>query len=182
MKHALVVGGTGMLADVSLWLMDQGYHVSVIARNSGRMQQLMERADFKEKITPIIVDYRSDHELQSKVHTAIEQNGDIELVVAWIHLNAPAALKIITREISTHTVDWQLFHVLGSSTDIDKIKREVSVPQGCFYYQIRLGFVLKDEYSRWLTNKEISSGVIDALKQKDSIRTIGIIDPWEKRP
>ena len=33
MKHVLVVGGSGMLADVSLWLNNQGYHVSVIARN-----------------------------------------------------------------------------------------------------------------------------------------------------
>lgn len=33
MKHALVVGGTGMLADVSIWLVNQGYQVSIIARN-----------------------------------------------------------------------------------------------------------------------------------------------------
>ncbi|MFG6117687.1 hypothetical protein [Thalassobacillus sp. B23F22_16] len=30
MKHGLVVGGTGMLAETTLWLADQGYHVSVV--------------------------------------------------------------------------------------------------------------------------------------------------------
>ncbi|MBP2076339.1 short-chain dehydrogenase [Oceanobacillus polygoni] len=182
MKHALVVGGTGMLADVSLWLLDHGYQVSIVARNSGRMQHIVERASFKNKLTPILVDYRSNAELQHQIHTTIEQNGDVNLVVAWIHSNAPAALGIIAKEVSTHSADWELFHVLGSSSELDKIKREITVPKGCSYYQIRLGFVLGNNYSRWLTNKEISTGVIEAIKQKDSIRTIGQIDPWEKRP
>lgn len=30
MKHALVIGGSGMLAKVSLWLAENGYTVSVI--------------------------------------------------------------------------------------------------------------------------------------------------------
>ncbi len=34
--HALVIGGTGMLADVSLWLVREGYYVSVIARRYAR--------------------------------------------------------------------------------------------------------------------------------------------------
>ncbi|MGY3190168.1 hypothetical protein ACVWXS_004902 [Lysinibacillus sp. TE18511] len=38
MRHALVVGGTGMLSGVSLWLLNQGYHVSIIARNSDCMK------------------------------------------------------------------------------------------------------------------------------------------------
>ena len=52
MKHALVVGGTGMLSGVSLWLLDQGYHVSIIARNSDRMKNLIEQTDLDSHITP----------------------------------------------------------------------------------------------------------------------------------
>lgn len=59
MKHALVVGGTGMLAGVSLWLLEKRYHVSVIARNPERMEQLIEKTNFKNNLTPILVDYRN---------------------------------------------------------------------------------------------------------------------------
>ncbi|WP_339226387.1 short-chain dehydrogenase [Oceanobacillus sp. FSL K6-2867] len=182
MKHALVVGGTGMLADVSIWLLDQGYHVSIIARNSVRLHQLMERTSFKNKLTPLLVDYRNSDELQQQVHTTIEQNGEINLIVAWIHAKAPDALEVIAKEVSAHTADLELFHVLGSSKDLSKTKQEATFTKDSTYYQVRLGFVIKNNYSRWLTNKEISSGVIEALKQKDTIRTIGQIEPWERRP
>ena len=43
MKHALVVGGTGMLSNVVLWLIAEGYQVSVIARDAGRMNRLIEK-------------------------------------------------------------------------------------------------------------------------------------------
>ena len=40
MAHALVIGGTGMLADTSCWLVNDGYHVSVIGRSVHRMEDL----------------------------------------------------------------------------------------------------------------------------------------------
>lgn len=40
-----------MLARASLWLLDQGYHVSIIARNPGRMDQLIEQTNFKNLVT-----------------------------------------------------------------------------------------------------------------------------------
>ncbi|MEI3614975.1 short-chain dehydrogenase [Pseudogracilibacillus sp. SO30301A] len=104
------------------------------------------------------------------------------MVVAWIHSTAPDALGIIAKEVSGSEKIWELFHVLGSSTDLNKIKRGVTMPKGCIYYQIRLGFVIKDNRSRWLTNKEISDGVIASIKKRNKIRTVGQIEPWEKRP
>lgn len=117
MKHALVVGGTGMLSEVSLWLLDQGYHVSIIARKSDRMMDLIEQTDLDNHITPLFVDYGNHGELQKKVHATINENGDIDIVVAWIHSTAPNALKIIAEEVSISKSEWELFHVLGSSCD-----------------------------------------------------------------
>ncbi|HLR51668.1 MAG TPA: short-chain dehydrogenase [Candidatus Avamphibacillus sp.] len=182
MKHALVVGGTGMLARASLWLLDQGYHVSIIARNPGRMDQLIEQTNFKNQVTPLVVDYKDNNALQKKVHETIAKNGAIDLVVAWIHSTAPAALEIIVKEISVTKDDWELFHVLGSSSNLNEIKREVGVPEGYSYYQIRLGFVIEGNRSRWLTHGEISNGVIEAIQKKNKIFTVGQIDNWEKRP
>lgn len=176
MKHALVVGGTGMLSGVSLWLLNQGYHVSIIARNSDRMKDLIKQTDLDSHITPLFVDYINHDELQKKVHAAVNKNGDIEIVVAWIHTNAPNALKIIAKEMSISKSEWELFHVLGSSSDLNRIKREVTIPAGCSYYQVQLGFVIEGARSRWLTNKEISDGVIEAINKRNKILTIGQID------
>lgn len=182
MKHALVVGGTGMLADVSIWLVNQGYQVSIIARNPARMNSLLERTNNKHNITPLLVDYKKDDALQAKVRAAIEKHGPIDLAIAWIHSNAPNALNVIVNEITEHQNDWDLFHVLGSSSNLEKIKKGIPAPEGCNYYQVQLGFVLEGEFSRWLSHKEISVGVIDAIRHRKKILTVGQLEPWEKRP
>lgn len=182
MKHVLVVGGTGMLAGVSLWLLDNGYHVSILARNAGRMKSLIERTGLKSCVTPILVDYHNEYELRKKVKATIKQNGDIDMVVAWIHSTAERALELIVKEVSANENKWELFHILGSSSDADKIKRKRPLADSYFYHQVQLGFIDEGSHSRWLTNEEISKGVIEAVKKKEKLLTIGQIEPWERRP
>ena len=57
---------------------------------------------------------------------------------------------------------WELYHVLGSSSNLDEMLRKVPVPPECAYHQVQLGFVVEGSRSRWLTHDEISNGVIDA--------------------
>lgn len=57
MKHCLVIGGTGMLKDVSLLLIQQGNHVTVIGRQQNKMQSLINEADYSSKLSPLLVDY-----------------------------------------------------------------------------------------------------------------------------
>ena len=182
MKHALVVGGTGMLSGVSLWLLEQGYHVSIIARNPDRMRNLTEQTDLDSHITPLLVDYSNNDELQKKVHETINRHGAIDIVVAWIHSTAPNAINIIAKEVSISNREWKLFHVLGSSSDFKRIKQEVTVPTGCSYHQVQLGFIIEGVISRWLTHKEISDGVIEAIDKRNTILIIGQIDSWDNHP
>jgi hypothetical protein len=182
MKHALVVGGTGMLSGVSLWLVENGYHVSVIARNPERMEKLIEKACSKNLVTPLFVNYTNNKELQEKVELTIQQNGSIDLVVAWIHSIAEDALPIIAEEVSKQMDEWDLFHVLGSSSNIEEIKRKASTPDNCNYHRVQLGFVLEGAHSRWVTNREISEGVIEAIQTRKPLHTVGLLEPWELRP
>ena len=99
MKNALVVGGTGMLSNVSLWLADKGYHVSVIGRNSEKMNLLLEKGLAHYRITPMLVDYRNDKELRTHINSFQQKYGKINLVVAWIHSIAENALNIIIEEV-----------------------------------------------------------------------------------
>lgn len=133
MKHALIIGGTGMLSGVSLWLIKNGYHASIIARNPERRQRLLEETELNNNITPILVDYKDHEGLQERVNATIRENGELELVVAWIHSDAPKALKVVTDQISDNRKEWQLFHVLGSNSNLKALKREVKLPGSCVY-------------------------------------------------
>ncbi|MGG0287773.1 hypothetical protein ABEY41_22235 [Peribacillus butanolivorans] len=46
MGHALVVGGTGMLADVSKWHAKRYHKVSIIARDKLKMQKIERESSF----------------------------------------------------------------------------------------------------------------------------------------
>lgn len=182
MKHVLVIGGTGMLSNVSLWLLEKGYHVSIIAQNPKRMERLIEKTKFAKLITPILVDYTDRKELQEKVIDTIHQNGPIDIVVAWIHSAGEGALSVIAEEVDKLKNEWDLYHVLGSGSNLEAIKRKISMPDNCRYYQIQLGFIIEGAYSRWLTNKEIANGVIEAIQMGRRVYTVGVIEPWGRRP
>jgi len=182
MRHALVIGGTGMLRKVCLWLERQDYQVSVVGRNPEKMRQLLNKAANPTQFTPLFVDYQNIGELRKQVAKAIEKNGPIELVVAWVHSHAKEALSSINEVVNESCGKWELFHVLGSSTNLEEIKKGILVEDDCSYHQIQLGFVIEKEISRWLTHDEISNGVVKAIQEKVPKLIIGQIEPWEKRP
>ncbi|WKA52679.1 short-chain dehydrogenase [Planococcus liqunii] len=179
MKHALAIGGTGMLATVSTWLSENGYHVSVIGRNPEKMQRLLDQNP--AQLTPVLVDYTNTNELAEQLHHVQQQNGPIQLVVAWIHSNGTQVIPCLTESLQ-RLQSWDLFHVNSSSSKLEDIKANTTVPPHVDYHQILLGFKIESGLSRWLTHDEISNGVIEAIQENKSKNTIGTITPWEKRP
>ncbi|RUQ31156.1 short-chain dehydrogenase [Peribacillus cavernae] len=182
MKHALVVGGTGMLTNVSLWLMNNGYHVTVIGQSPDRMKHLLKKIKNDALITPILVDYKNGNELKKKMEFIIRKNGDIHLIIAWIHSDAENALDIISQQNSKNNNKWTLLHILGSSSNLIETKRNAKIPDHCLYRQVQLGFIIEGGYSRWLTNEEISNGVIESIINDKLLSIVGVTQPWEKRP
>ena len=179
MKHALVIGGTGMLAKVSIWLSENGYHVSVIGRNPEKMQRLMDQNP--AQLTPVLVDYTNTKELAEQLHHVQQQNGPIHLMVAWIHSIGTQVIPCLMESLS-HSQSWKLVQVNGSSSKLANIKAKTAVPPHVDYHQILLGFKIEGGLSRWLTHDEISDGVLKAIQENKSKHIIGTITPWEKRP
>ncbi|KAB2331355.1 short-chain dehydrogenase [Bacillus mesophilum] len=182
MKHALVIGGTGMLSGVSIWLIDNGYHVSIIARDAEKMKQLQKEASSSSQLTPLLVDYRNNDKLIEKLKVTIKQNGEINIVVAWIHSIAENALQSIISEVSKESNSWELFHILGSRSNLEEIKNKLAAPSSIAYYQVQLGFKTAGSQSRWLTHREISEGVIENIKKKKQVLIVGQVEPWGNRP
>lgn len=167
-----------MLAGASLWLARQGYLVSVIGRNPNKMQRLTDQ--HPARITPVFVDYTDTEALADQIEQVQKENGQIELVLAWIHGTGRDVFSALIKSLSTKP--WELFHVTGSSADLRKVKDKAAVPSHVQYYQIQLGFHIENGRSRWLTNQEISDGVVKAIEERKTEYVIGRVDPWEKRP
>ncbi|SDJ14695.1 Rossmann-fold NAD(P)-binding domain-containing protein [Salimicrobium halophilum] len=177
-KHALVIGGTGMLSDVTLWLAEKGYVVSVIGRDRIRHEIVRGKSHDPELINSLKVDYRDHALLETLVKDAIEEYGPISCVVSWTPFLE--SLELINRIISEKNLNWKLFQVMGSRRYFEKNQLEVT-PQ-CHHRSIYLGFVMEDNHSRWLTLEEIAGGVIESVKEDREESVIGVLHPYEKRP
>ncbi|MBO8157315.1 MAG: short-chain dehydrogenase [Bacillaceae bacterium] len=181
-KHALVVGGTGMLSDVTLWLHKKGYQVSVIGRRKERYHQLMERADHPDRISSILVDYHHTEELQGKLTEAVEKHGSFDLIIAWVHSSAegviPAIMNVQKNKGRRKTFD--LFQVKPCNAYFENKIPEV-LPE-CRYHEIFLGFKVVGGHSRWLTHREISEGVMDSVHHKRRQTIVGQVEPRDLQP
>ncbi|MEB9503865.1 short-chain dehydrogenase [Bacillus anthracis] len=178
--HALVIGGTGMLKRVSIWLCEQEFQVSIIGRDEVKLENVKRESAIPENITYLPLDYHNDDDVKAAIKSAIEQNGPITLVVAWIHASAKDALSLICRELDLSSETYEVFHILGSKAS--RIASQKIGGTRCSYHRIILGFILEDTYARWLNHEEISDGVIKGIESKCNEWIVGRVEPWELRP
>ena len=86
-----------MLKRVSIWLCEQGFHVSIIGRDEVKLENVKRESTTPESITCLPLDYHHDDGVKLAIKNTIERNGPITLVVAWIHASAKDALSLICR-------------------------------------------------------------------------------------
>ncbi len=121
------------------------------------------------------------------MQSAVKKFGNIDLVVSWIHSSAPLAPNTIADKLSSYDHSFRFFDIPGSayadpSKDNSERKSKLIENKNLQYRKIILGFKIEDNISRWLTNYEISSGVIDAIREDIKETVIGTVSPWEMRP
>jgi molybdopterin-guanine dinucleotide biosynthesis protein A len=150
--HALVVGGTGMLAGVSRSLAARGHRVTVVARRP---------VDLGAGVEQLALDYRSGETLERALSRAADARGLVELAVAWIHTDAPAAPAAVASVVAP---GGRLVQVFGT-----RVWPLQPVPLHLAYRQVLLGSV----GGRWLTNEEISAGVLAAIDADEPLHVVG---------
>lgn len=172
--HILVVGGRGMLSELVEALAGDGGRLSLLSR---RASQVFGEAGFD-------CDYHDPHAFTAALAAAVERSGPVDLAVAWFH-----TLKIAAPRLLAQQVRGRLFQVLGSATadpaHPDRLARAAAVADGlanCRLRQVVLGFRVVDGASRWLTNTEISQGVLDAVVNDRPLTVVGQVEPWAARP
>jgi NAD(P)-dependent dehydrogenase (short-subunit alcohol dehydrogenase family) len=183
MKHALVVGGTGMLRGVCHHLASRTRVVSVVARHPDRIAS--DFVEFTSTLNQLTVDYRDNKALRQALMGATEVYGPIGLAVCWIHGSAPEAPFTIAEVVGVEPCRY--VHVLGSAVadptrcDVDRLTRFGLHPH-IGYHEVILGFVREGRRSRWLTDAEITEGVIAAIESEAKRMLVGTVEPWAARP
>lgn len=177
MKHALVVGGTGMLAGVTRWLAASGYVTTVVARNEARLRAFEQSHPL---IRGMAVNYYESEKLISTIRQSIRDRGAFELAVCWVHTFEP--LQVICDAIAdAQQTPWDLYRIRGSGDD-DREPDTVDLPPWGRYHEVVLGFVIENGRSRWLTHREISDGIIAAIASGQTKAVVGLLEPRERRP
>ncbi|MFC7392257.1 short-chain dehydrogenase [Scopulibacillus cellulosilyticus] len=184
MGHDLIVGGTGMLKQVSVWLASQGRKVTIIGRNQEKFKKIQNSAANPENLYFLNVDYYDINPFTDHLIKTIKKHGPFDRAVVWMRSSAKESLqKLVDILSSTTEHQWSLFHVLGSSASRPLSNRQPECPVNVDYHQVILGFEIQNNgESRWLTHDEISNGVIHAMKNKDRTSIIGQVEPWSMRP
>ncbi|WP_293682988.1 hypothetical protein [uncultured Phenylobacterium sp.] len=129
-------------------------------------------------------DYRDEAGFASAVDAAVAHSGPVDVAVAWFHSVRLPANRRLAERIGAGT----LVQVLGSATadpaHPDRLETARAVAEGlrCRLRQVVLGFQVEAGRSRWLTDREISLGVLGAVHRDDLVTVVGSVEPWSARP
>ncbi|HJP78049.1 MAG TPA: hypothetical protein VJ914_27500 [Pseudonocardiaceae bacterium] len=160
MKRALVVGGTGMLSGAVAELVRDGWFVVVPSRRYAPIPlDLPESADDERRALWIEADWSAPESFAERAERAL--GGKAELLVAWVHdAYREDVLAAITPLL---TADAAVVEVRGAAAaQPHGGEPEPSLPAHETQLVV-LGFVRDRESVRWLTHREISEGVLDAV-------------------
>ncbi|MDA0167656.1 hypothetical protein OJ998_01040 [Solirubrobacter taibaiensis] len=171
LPHALVVGGSGMLAGTCTGFARRGWRVSVVARDAAKLERLSAQ---HPAIASIGIDYRDTVGFRTAIGQARERYGPLELAVCWIRSSEPEALRVVAEQIADSGL---LLHVLGTSSMASAVQADaVRDRLGSRYRRIVLGRVSSGHGWRWLSHAEISAGVLDAFDHDDAEHVVGALE------
>ncbi|MBM7645181.1 hypothetical protein JOD45_001392 [Scopulibacillus daqui] len=184
MGHDLIVGGTGMLKQASVWIASQSEKVVIVGRDKRKFEDIQRLAVDDDNLLFLEVDYHDTNQLTDHLIKTIQQYGPFDRAVVWMHSTAQESLQKLVDILSSTTKNkWSLFHVLGSAASRRVSNRKPVCPVNVDYHEIILGFkILDNGESRWLTHDEISDGIIHAIKSRNRTSIIGRVEPWHMRP
>lgn len=156
--------------------------VEALAGDGGRLSLLSRHAS--QAPGGVDCDYHDEAAFARALETAVERNGPVDLAIAWFHTLKVAAPRLLAQEVRG-----RMFQVLGSATadpaHPHRLTTAAAVAERlpeCRLRQVVLGFQVLDGGSRWLTNAEISGGVLEAVRADRSLTIVGQVEPWSARP
>lgn len=183
--HSLIIGGTGMLWDVSCRLAQNSDVITSVARTEASLLRLdlkLQRLSCVHHV--LALDWSNAEHFIETILQHLEDVGSPKRVIAWIH--EPTVGVLLASALSDAGHVCAFYQILGSSVAhpqggaLQKLRK--AFPKRLNYHQIILGFHLEETTARWLTHSEISNGVKAALECKKPVYIVGSVEPWSARP
>lgn len=115
----------------------------------------------------------------------VARTGGPDLVVAWMHDDA-LTLRIAARLAEDSPIP-RFFHIIGSATVnplkiADSLRMSAEATNLNHYHQIVLGGHGSGRRGRWLTDWEISRGVLQAVERQKPMYVVGTLERWTGAP
>ncbi|MCP1726589.1 hypothetical protein J2T60_000554 [Natronospira proteinivora] len=182
-RHTLSIGGTGMLRFASLKLASCSARFTSVARTRSSLSRLddaLGNCSTRHHQLQLNWSHSDDFLAQIEKHASNTELPD--LVVAWIH-DDQLTLRLAQNLAEMGMVSY-FFHIIGSATvNPEKIAGTLldafDPPPNLAYHQVILGAQDTGYRSRWLTDQEISEGVLEAIRRMDAQFVVGTLDRYK---
>jgi hypothetical protein len=176
----LIIGATGMLQAASVDLASRSRTITSVARTQRSLAKLRSLlSNSSATYHMLALDWTKPEQFLQLLLEHLAKTEQPDLIVAWIHDDELAIRFAGGLPKADSTCDF--FHVVGSATADPSLLaaafRERLSPNSA-YHQVILGYVAVAGAARWLTNKEISAGVLDAIARAEPVHIVGAIQPW----
>lgn len=183
-RHALVVGGTGMLRAASIAIANRSYEITSVARTRRSLSALDSAIPPETTHHALSLDWSDPEAFLRAIEHHLSDTAPPDLVVAWVHDDE---LTLRLAPLVGSDRPRRFFHVIGSggkdpSIVARSLREEFEAPPNVSYHQVILGFERSSGRSRWLTNDEISAGVLEAIERERTQFVVGTVEPWSARP
>jgi hypothetical protein len=177
-----------MLRNVVVRLASRYATVSVVARTPHRLDAVKAAAGPRgNRVNTIALDYRDRGAFRGRLLEARERFGRYALAVGWIRTSATDARDSVLDLMNVGPDIARYFDVIGSTgrhpaaVSVERHRRYDGLPF-VGYRTIVLGFVAEGGRTRWLSDAEISEGVMHAVTSDALSSVVGELEPWTARP
>lgn len=154
-EKTIIIGGTGMLAEASRAIATKSTAMILIARSPEKLAKDL-------KVPSISMDWNDAHSIE-KALNALRQEAPADCLISWIHDTGLPCLPDFENFLKKEGRSIRV-HGSAAGDPRDGIKTDPAAPKGVFRQNVVLGWVKEEGgQKRWLTNREISSGVIEAF-------------------
>lgn len=185
-KHILIVGGTGMLVGAVNSLIEKNCKISITGRNKAKLDSFIKNnPESAQNINLINSDYTDTQNFLSAIQKSEDKFGIVDTAILWVHSDGTNTLIKLIEYLVSRNRNVVIYHIKGSASykpDAIKIPGIENLKDEIDYREVYLGFMNENGNSRWLTDKEVSDGVIYAFENNLKNHTIGITEPWELHP
>jgi hypothetical protein len=154
MRHALVIGGTGMLARAVRRVAGEAQEVTLIARAP-------ERLAAETGARPLAMDW-ADRASVAAVLARLADRSAPDLMISWIHRNGLWCLTLFEALLAPGARSVRV-HGSAAGDPAAGVRTDPAPPAGVRRQDVVLGWVNEPAGRRWLTDEEICAGVLEAL-------------------